>query len=52
MDIPKIKNTLIAELSTVSSVQSITHLELSYLGRNGKINELLKGIKHIENFHN
>ena len=47
MDIPKIKNTLIAELSTVSSVQSITHLELSYFGRNGKINELLKGIKTL-----
>ncbi|MFH0773004.1 MAG: phenylalanine--tRNA ligase subunit alpha [bacterium] len=47
MDIQALKKTLVNELTKSTTVQSVSNLELSYLGRNGKINELLKGIKSL-----
>jgi len=46
MDIAALKKILISELLN-ASVSSIEGLEISYLGRNGKINELLKNIKSL-----
>jgi phenylalanyl-tRNA synthetase alpha chain len=47
MDIQGLKKTLLSELSQLTSTQAVSELELSYLGRNGKINDLLKGIKNL-----
>ena len=47
MDIPILKKTINEELVELKSIQAVSDLELSYLGRNGKINELLKGIKSL-----
>lgn len=47
MDIPALKKTVVNELVKLSTVQAVSELELAYLGRNGKINELLKGIKSL-----
>jgi len=46
MDISALKKTLISEL-LAASISSIEDLEVSYLGRNGKINDLLKNIKSL-----
>lgn len=45
MDIPTLQKTVRDELAKATTILAVTDLELSYLGRNGKINELLKGIK-------
>ncbi|MCX6730304.1 MAG: phenylalanine--tRNA ligase subunit alpha [Candidatus Roizmanbacteria bacterium] len=47
MDIQALKKTLLDDLSKLSSTRAVSELELSYLGRNGKINDLLKGIKNL-----
>ena len=47
MDIQALKKIFIDELSKLSSTQAVSELELSYLGRNGKINDLLKDIKNL-----
>ena len=47
MDIAMLKKTVGEELKNVNTVQDISELELAYLGRNGKINELLKNIKSL-----
>lgn len=47
MDIQTLKKTVLAELSKLTSVQDVSNFELLYLGRNGKINELLKGMKSL-----
>lgn len=46
MDIAELKKTLVFELS-ITTISSIGELEISYLGRNGKINALLKNIKTL-----
>lgn len=47
MDIQNLKNVLIDELKRLQTAEEVSRLEISYLGRNGKINELLKGIKSL-----
>lgn len=47
MNIEELRKTAIAELHTASSSSQIGDFELSYLGRNGKINELLKNMKSL-----
>ena len=47
MDIQGIKKIFVEALIKIESIQSIDEFELSYLGRNGKINDLLKGIKTL-----
>jgi len=47
MDIPALKKTVLEELTKLKSVKAVGDLELSYLGRNGRINDLLKGIKEL-----
>lgn len=47
MDITELQKSLKKELTNASAVQAVSDIELSYLGRNGKINELLKGIKSL-----
>lgn len=47
MNIEAIKKTAAEELSKASSPSHIVDFELSYMGRNGKINELLKNIKTL-----
>ncbi len=45
MDISELKKALLNELSKLTTVNAVSDFEITYLGRNGKINELLKGIK-------
>jgi phenylalanyl-tRNA synthetase alpha chain len=47
MDISLLKKVFIDSLKSLSSIAEIEALEISYLGRNGKINELLKGMKSL-----
>ena len=47
MNIMALKNTVVDELKTFNTVKAVVEFELSYLGRNGKINELLKNIKSL-----
>ncbi|MFZ2206879.1 MAG: phenylalanine--tRNA ligase subunit alpha [Microgenomates group bacterium] len=47
MDILELKNKLAIELSAASTIHAAEELELLYLGRNGKINDLLRGIKNL-----
>lgn len=47
MDIKGEKKKLIELLGTITQLPSLEECELSYLGRNGKINELLKNIKNL-----
>jgi len=47
MDIPNLKKTFIDSLGSTSTPQEVSELEIQYLGRNGKINELLQGIKTL-----
>lgn len=47
MNIEELRKTAIDELNAASSSQQIVDFELLYLGRNGKINELLKNIKSL-----
>jgi len=47
MDIQSLQKKISEELTNASTIQSVSELELTYLGRNGAINELLKGIKNL-----
>ncbi len=47
MDVLVLQKTVREELAKATTIQAVSDLELSYLGRNGKINELLKGIKSL-----
>jgi len=47
MQTEALKKTVVDELAKLESAKAAEELELSYLGRNGKINELLKGMKTL-----
>lgn len=47
MDIQVLQKNVLEELAKAATVKGVEELELSYLGRNGKINELLKGMKSL-----
>ena len=47
MDISLLKKTVSDELAELATINAVSEFEISYLGRNGKINELLKGIKAL-----
>jgi phenylalanyl-tRNA synthetase alpha chain len=47
-EILNIKNEAIARITDASSQNEIDELRLTYLGRNGKINSLIKGLKKIK----
>lgn len=47
MDIQALQKTLVDQLAQARTVKAVEDIELSYLGRNGKINELLKNIKNL-----
>ena len=43
-----IKNEAMAQIMEVKSSQELETLRINYLGRNGKINEILKNIKDVK----
>ncbi|MCX6731939.1 MAG: phenylalanine--tRNA ligase subunit alpha [Candidatus Roizmanbacteria bacterium] len=47
MDITTLKKTVLDELAKCTTADAASDLELIYLGRNGRVNELLKGIKSL-----
>lgn len=47
MDIQALQKTVVDQLAKASAVQAVADIELSYLGRNGKVNKLLKNIKTL-----
>lgn len=47
MNIEALKKTAVEELNGSTSSSQIVNFELEYLGRNGKINDLLKNIKNL-----
>lgn len=47
MDVSSLKKLVAEELSNAASVAAVSEVELSYLGRHGKINELLKNMKSL-----
>jgi len=47
MDIVLYKKSFIDELGRADSIDAISHLEVTYLGRNGTINDVLKGMKAL-----
>lgn len=47
MDIQVLQNKVSEELTNASTIQAVSELELAYLGRNGTVNELLKGMKSL-----
>lgn len=47
MNIEALQKTVVDQLANAPTVQAVEDIELSYLGRNGKVNELLKNIKNL-----
>ena len=48
MDIETLKKNAVTTIAGTATIAEAEQVELSYLGRNGKINELLKGIKNLK----
>jgi phenylalanyl-tRNA synthetase alpha chain len=46
-EIINIKNEAIAQITEAKEVSELETFKINYLGRNGKINDLLKGIKDV-----
>ena len=47
-DILNIKNEAIAQISQAKDIKELERLKITYLGRNGKFNQLFKKIKDID----
>ena len=47
MNIQELQKIAADRLANTRTVQAVADIELSYLGRNGKVNELLKNIKNL-----
>ena len=47
MNIDSVRASFKKDLETSNSIQALENLEIAYLGRNGKINELLQQIKTV-----
>jgi phenylalanyl-tRNA synthetase alpha chain len=47
MNILALQKEVVEQLTSATTVQAVADIELAYLGRNGKVNELLKNIKNL-----
>jgi phenylalanyl-tRNA synthetase alpha chain len=47
-DIQNIKNEALAQIMEAKSQAELEELRIAYLGRNGKLNEVMKGIKDLD----
>src|SRR5436190_5890268 len=47
-DIQNIKNEALAQIMEVKSHAELEEIRIAYFGKNGKLNELMKGIKDID----
>src|SRR5687768_11785518 len=46
-DIVNLKNEFVSQIISANSVRELTELEISYLGRTGKLTTLIKEIKNL-----